>query len=75
MNTIIEYKGRLYPFTKNPNYTENMFLDRSWFIVKNIEQEMIESFADLWISVKYYKTEYSKEIMEKINSLESNMMS
>lgn len=72
--TIIEYKGRMYPFVKPSNIgTEKMFLDRCWFIVKNNDIENIESYADMWIAFKYYQSEYSKDNMEKIRHYEQNM--
>lgn len=72
--TVVEYKGRFYPFTKPAHYTENMFQDRCWYIVKNIDIPFIESFADIWISCKYYENEYTKEIMDAVKGYELNML-
>jgi hypothetical protein len=71
--TIIEYKGRQYQFTKSMYLTDKMFYDRCWFIVKNYMEENIDSLADMYISWKFFKVEYTKDFMEKLRKLESNM--
>lgn len=73
METIIEYKGRMFPFKKSIHITDNMFYDRCWFIVKNQGVENVEAYADMWISFKYFESEYSDEIMRKISELQSNL--
>lgn len=74
METIIEYKGRMFPFKKSIHMCDKMFYDRCWFIVKNQGVENIEAYADMWISFKYFESKYSDDIMEKIKELENNMM-
>lgn len=73
MSTCIEYKGKLYLFNTIPNLTETMFLDRCWYIVKNMNEPHIEEYADLWISKKYTRCHYEEAIMEKLNELERNV--
>jgi hypothetical protein len=73
MQTIIEYKGRMYNFNKSANFTEKMFLDRCWYVVKNFCEPLIDNYADIWICYKYYDSEYPSEVMEKIKELEDNM--
>ncbi len=70
--TIIEYKGKQYHFKKSMYLTDKMFYDRCWFIIKNNCQEHIESFADMYISWKFFDVEYGKEFMEKLKQLEEN---
>ena len=72
METVIEYKGRIHIFKCPPCYTEKMFLDRSWYIVKNINVPCIEAYADIWVAHKYLQTEYENNIMEKIAEYEKN---
>jgi hypothetical protein len=73
MSTCIEYKGKLFLFNAIPNLTEAMFMDRCWYIVKNINEPNIEELADLWISKKYTKCQYDELIMTKLNDLERNV--
>jgi hypothetical protein len=74
MENIIEYKGHMYNFKKSQYITEKMFLDRCWFVVKNFCEPLIDNYADIWISYKYYDSEYPIEVMEKIRDLEHNML-
>lgn len=73
MNMSIEYKGKLHFFEKTGQLTDKMFHDRSWFIVKNATAENVESYADLWVSHRYFGVIYSQHIMEKLGIYESNM--
>lgn len=65
----INYNGRLYLFDKNENITNDMFYDRCWYIAKRspkTEEEQIEaeSFADIYINMKYLGCRYN-DILEK----------
>jgi hypothetical protein len=75
MEHVIEYKGKMYYYKNTSNILEKMFLDKCWFIVKNIDIDTPESYADLWICVKYYGVEYSNDIMEKLKLYEKNLIS
>lgn len=70
---MIEYMGRIYVFKKPGTYTEKMFQDRCWFIVKNKTMPSIESWADMWVSKKYYGVGYSQEIMQHLIDLEAKL--
>lgn len=64
---LIEYNGKFYVFENALNESENMFIDRCWFIVKNIDRfdyEYLEKLSYLWVTSKHLKCEYSKEIMD-----------
>jgi len=75
METIIEYKGKIHSFKKPIHLPEKVFYDRCWFVVKNITEDNIEGLADIYIAWKYYDTEHSSAIMEKIKQCEANMIS
>ncbi len=75
MSTLIEFKGYFHYFKKPSNMTDKMFLERSWFIVKNNTIANIENFANVWISYKYYNALYDEKIMAQIKALEQNMYS
>jgi hypothetical protein len=74
MNTLIDYKGKIYVFDTNKYMTDDMFSDRCWFIVKNNDVPWIHQFADAWIAHKYLKCTYSEDVMDKLKELESKMM-
>jgi hypothetical protein len=75
MEAVIEYKGRLHVFKKPMHLTDKMFQDRCWLIVKNSTYPYIENYADMWISWKYFDIEYTKDIMEKLKTLQNNLAS
>jgi hypothetical protein len=57
----IEYDGKSYWF-KNTNEREDMFMDKCWYIVKNIDKPNIQCLADIWVNKKYLDVCYPKEI-------------
>lgn len=72
---LIEYNGNHYFFKNLHNETTDMFFDRCWFIVKNIEKfkdrELLEKISLCWINHKYLGVTYSNEIMRYITSANS----
>jgi hypothetical protein len=71
----IEYKGRVHTFVRPSGMSNKMFMDRSWYVVKNMGVEHVESFADLWIAHRYYGVGYGKEITVRMMELASNAVS
>jgi hypothetical protein len=72
METVIEYKGKLYFFKKDCDIlSDDLFIDKCWFIIKNLGVKDIHALADCWISCKTYGVEYSKDVMEKIAACET----
>lgn len=72
---IIQYKGRIHVFDDNKeNIPDNVYLDRLWFIVKNIGKgpyEHVVLMSHIWMNNKHYNLEYSPHIMcllEEFNS-------
>lgn len=63
---IINYKGTTYVFENTGGEDPKMFVDRTWFIVKNIhkyeDMSYLESLSHLWLAKKYYNVEYPDEI-------------
>lgn len=70
---IIIYQGLLYKFDNLSNELDNIFINRCWFIVKNIQNnenfEYIEKLSHIWANIKYLNVEYDKYIMDEINKL------
>lgn len=69
---LIEYEGKHYIFYNTRNEKKQMFIDRTWFIVKNIHKEMtyeyLENLSYVWINHKYLGVLYPDELMTKIES-------
>jgi len=70
---IIIYQGSLYKFNNLYNELENIFIDRCWFIVKNIQNnenfEYIEKISHIWANIKYLNVDYDNNIIDEINKL------
>ena len=73
METVIEYRGKLYPFKKPIYLTDAMFYDRCWYIVKNNSKENIEEYANMWIAHKYFTVDYDPPVMQILYDLEQNV--
>jgi hypothetical protein len=60
---IINYKGKMYIFKNIQNENNKMFIDRTWYIVKNINKyddyEYLVKKSYIWICEKYYNVEYN----------------
>ncbi len=62
---IINYKGTTYVFKNTLGEEPKMFIDRTWYIVKNKDKhadDYLEKLSHIWASKKYYSVEYSKDI-------------
>ena len=70
---VIDYKGTLHTFCRPRNVSSNIYQDKCWFIVKNISEANIDTYADMYVSWKYNGCEYSIEHMEKIMSMVQNL--
>jgi hypothetical protein len=72
---LIEYGGKHYVFYNTLNEKEHVFIDRTWFIVKNIKKisdyKYLESLSHLWVNIKFLQTVYDANIMDILNSCES----
>jgi len=70
-DAVIEYKGRIHAFAKPMFYTEKMFLDRCWFVVRNVTVPDIEALADIWICARYHGVRYDKTVMDRLQKCEN----
>ncbi len=76
MEEVIIFNNRVYYIKKYFNETNNMFWERAWFIVKNLDNndnEMITNYSKLWQYNKFYNCIYSPNTMQKIKELEKNI--
>lgn len=58
---LIEYEGFQYIFYNTLNEKKNMFIDRTWFMVKNINKfdyVYLEKLSFIWINMKYLGCTY-----------------
>ena len=63
----------VHTFENVLNEPDNMFIDRCWFIVKNIGSfdkiyELLEKLSYLWVNTKHLKCEYSKSVMDQLEN-------
>lgn len=70
MYTII-YQGQLYKFENIIDEFDDIFIDRCWFIIKNIHNyknnyEYLEKISYIWINIKYLNVAYDTSIMKEI---------
>jgi hypothetical protein len=72
MSNIIQYKGKIYVFPLNEEgIPDKIYIDRLWFIVKNINKgsfEYITNVSYIWSNHKYYNLEYEPHIMNELKS-------
>jgi hypothetical protein len=71
---LITHQGKIYIFQKNNDERDEMFFDRCWFIVKNIDKyqdnmSYLYHLSLLWVNHKYLKVTYNEEIMKAIQSV------
>jgi hypothetical protein len=69
---ICTLNDRLFIFRKTAsNDTDDMFIERCWFIVKNVDKyegrfEFLEKLSHLHVSNKFLGVGYDDEIMKEI---------
>jgi hypothetical protein len=68
---IITYQDELYKFENITNELEDRFIERCWFIVKNIinykhNYEYLEKLSHIWINIKYLSVSYDDDILNEI---------
>ena len=67
---IIEYQGKHYIFQNTRNETPRMFRQRTWFIVKNIDQirdkAYLENLSHTWVNSRFLGVTYSDHIMKEM---------
>jgi hypothetical protein len=72
---LIEYDGKHYLFNNERNEKYQMFIDRTWFIVKNIHKyndfKYLENLSFIWINNKYNGLIYNDTVMNEINQCEN----
>ena len=66
ITNIIEYRGRIHVFSNIREEPQNMFMKRTWFIVKNIEQEDIVNLSHCWINKEFKGVLYDDNIMKQL---------
>jgi hypothetical protein len=69
---IIEYQEKLYKFENLVNELEDHFINRCWFIVKNIHNFKnnyiyLEKLSYIWVNIKYLNVSYESNILEEVN--------
>ncbi len=68
---IITYQGELYKFENVNNELNDRFIERCWFIVKNIinykdNYEYLEKLSYICINIKYLSVSYDDDILNEI---------
>ena len=71
---LIEYEGFQYIFYNTLNEKKNMFIDRTWFMVKNInnfDYVYLEKLSFIWVNMKYLGVTYDANIpdLNQCNSI------
>lgn len=69
---IIINQGQIYKFENIINEINDIFIDRCWFIVKNIHKyknnyEYLEKLSHIWVNIKYLNVCYDNSIMNEIS--------
>lgn len=80
INNIMEYEynGMSYYIEKSKGESDDMFFNRSWFIIKQ-EPTSIEEFnillkkSEIWVKHKYLGCLYEENIQNEINKLDKNI--
>ena len=76
---IIEYNGCIYNIPKENYESNNLYLERLWFVAKQ-EPNNYESYkktieySKLWKNIKYLNCKYSKDILTKVKDYEKNLI-
>jgi hypothetical protein len=69
---IIQYKGKIHVFEDNTDSVpDNIYLDRLWFIVKNMDKgsyDHIVNMSYIWMGRKHYNLEYDAHIMSALEN-------
>lgn len=73
---LIEDNGKHYIFHNLRNEKDMMFINRTWFIVKNIDKykdnyKYLENLSFIWINNKYYDLIYDSKIMKELDMCNS----
>lgn len=70
---VIKYKSSIYYFKNDLSEDNDKFIERCWFIVKNINNnnsyEYIKNLSHIWINHKYLNTIYDDSIMKELYSM------
>lgn len=71
------HNDRLFIFKNTvPSDTDEMFIERCWFIVKNLDKyvgryEYLEKLSHIHVNVKFLGVGYDDEIMKEISTISS----
>jgi hypothetical protein len=72
---LIEHGGKHYVFHNTRNENQQMFIDRTWFIVKNLasipDYDYLENLSYIWVNNKYHNVMYPNEVMEVLSKCQS----
>lgn len=67
---VICYDGLIHTFHNTLSEDSKMFIDRTWYIVKNLNKykdiDYLVNLSFLWINKKYYNIEYVEDIEKLI---------
>ena len=66
---VLHHLGHTHVFERTSDLTsEEMFYDRCWFIILNIDKKDNEAFADLYLALKYYGATYDEALMRGLSA-------
>ena len=73
---IITYNGAMYIFKNTTNEQEPMFIERCWFIVKNMHRysndyAYLKNLSNIWVNHKHLQVVYDKAVMDELIECES----
>jgi hypothetical protein len=73
---VINFKGKIYIFKKDDDQEPYpIFLERIWWIVANLHKsdsiKDLHNMSHIWACVRFYKTSYDKETMDKLSEITS----
>lgn len=68
---IITYNGKMYIFKNTMNEEESMFIERCWFIVKNMHRysddyAYLKNLSHIWVNHKHLQVLYDKTVMDEL---------
>ena len=73
----IEFKNKIYIFTRDPGLTEKQFIEKCWFVARQepkntSEFKEAEKNAGLMINIVFLKCRYNSVLENRIYSLLKN---
>jgi hypothetical protein len=69
-------KGISILLEKEINESDDMFLDRGWFIVsqpKNSNMDELIKYSKIWVNNKYLGCKYNRDLIDRVKQMEKYM--